>query len=278
MTPIVLVAVNARFIHPPFGLMCLRAALGPLRSQSKIHEFILKTPVGEMVEAVAAEEPQVVGLSVYLWNRSQMTDFAQGLRDRLPGVVLVAGGPEMDGAGDDDPLVRLADHVILGEGEVPFRALCERVLRIPGPLPVPRDPEAPRPSPYDEYTDEDLTHRLTYVETSRGCAFTCSFCTSANAPGVQNLPLEPFFADMDRLLDRGAKKLKFLDRSFNLHPSRTAEILDFFLDRLAQRRFFVHFEMVPDRFPPELKDRLRRFPPGSLQLEVGVQTLDPEVS
>jgi len=264
VTPIVLVAINARYIHPPFGLMCLRAALGPLRDQSLIVEFTLKTSVEEMAQVVAAESPRVVGFSVYLWNKTKMEALGERLRQLCPGVILVAGGPE--------PIEGM-DGVVEGPGEEPFRALCEVMIGIPEGI-------APSlvASPYDEYTDHDLKNRLTYVETSRGCAFTCSFCTSAAHPIVKSLPIEDCLAAFEKLLARGARRIKFLDRSFNLNPARANIVLDFFLDRLKEYEFFIHFEMVPDRFPPKLKERLARFPAGVLQLEIGIQTLNPAVT
>jgi len=270
MADIALVAIRAHYIHPPFALYCLRAALGSLRDRSQIFDFSAKTPVEEMEDEVVAQAPRVVGFSVYLWNRDTTVELARRLRQRLPGVVLVAGGPEITGAPVESPLRQAFDTTIDGPGEVPFRRLCERVL---GEI-----PEMPGKagSPYDEYADEEFRDRLTYVESSRGCAFRCSFCTSALDPGVENLPLEPFLSDLGRLLARGARRLKFLDRSFNLDIDRACAILDFVLAHPGYE--FVHFELVPDRLPLQLRERLCRFPPGTLRLEVGVQTLDPEVS
>lgn len=283
MADIVLVAVNANYIHAPFGLFCLRSALGPLRSRSRILEFSVKSDGAEMTEAVVAEAPKVVGFAVYLWNRDRMVALAGALRARLPGVVLVAGGPEVTGAPASSDLRRAFDHCIDGPGEEPFRRLCTGVLGAPAQAPA-QAPAVDQFSPYDEYTDHDLRHRLTYVEASRGCAFRCSFCTSADGPRVENLPLGPFLADLGRLVDRGARRIKFLDRSFNLDIGRACAIVDWFLDRPEirhpdpNREFFVHFELVPDRVPAELGRRLARFPAGTLRLEVGVQTLDPAVS
>jgi hypothetical protein len=88
---------------------------------------------------------------------------------------------------------------------------------------------------------------------------------------------------MDRLIRRGARNFKFLDRSFNADPERALAIMDFFLDRAgtppqAGGPLCVHFEMVPGAFPPALREKLRRFPPGTLRLEVGIQTLNPQVA
>jgi hypothetical protein len=78
---------------------------------------------------------------------------------------------------------------------------------------------------------------------------------------------------MGALIDRGARGFKFLDRTFNLDMGRAVRVMEFFLGRL-EPGLYVHFEMVPSRFPPELRQVLRRFPPGSLRLELGIQTLN----
>jgi len=165
---------------------------------------------------------------------------------------------------------------------------------------------------YHLYTNEDLEKKLIYVESSRGCPFSCDFCLSAVKAGnndqvtenkeqvtenreqrtgnkekcaaVREFPLEPFFAQMDDLINRGVKTFKFLDRTFNTNIPRAIKICNFFLDKLEdrmnkmQKSFVVHFEMVPSIFPQELRDVLSRFPPGSLRLEIGIQTLNPEVA
>lgn len=131
--------------------------------------------------------------------------------------------------------------------------------------------------PYDEYTDTDIAHRLVYVEASRGCPFECEFCLSALDVPVRQFPLEPFLTAMDRLLARGVLQFKFVDRTFNLNLGVSRRILEFFLDRLRPG-LFLHFETIPDRLPGELRELITRFPAGTLQFEVGIQTFNPEVA
>jgi hypothetical protein len=129
---------------------------------------------------------------------------------------------------------------------------------------------------YRLYTAEDLERKLTYVEVSRGCPFGCEFCLSSGGR-VREFPLDRFLAEMETLIRRGARSYKFLDRTFNLDIERAARIMEFFLERLKPP-MYVHFEMVPARFPPELRQILTRFPPGSLRLELGIQTLNPKTA
>ena len=132
-------------------------------------------------------------------------------------------------------------------------------------------------SPYEFYSDEDLAHRVVYVEASRGCPFTCEFCLSSLDVPVRAFPTEAFLSAMQRLLDRGAAQFKFVDRTFNLHLPTSMGILQFFLDRWREG-LFLHFEMVPDRLPDALRELIRKFPPGAVQFEVGIQTFDDTVS
>jgi len=132
-------------------------------------------------------------------------------------------------------------------------------------------------SPYDFYTDEDLAHRVVYVEASRGCPFTCEFCLSSLDVPVRAFPLDAFLSAMQRLLDRGATQFKFVDRTFNLHLPTSMGILQFFLDRWRDG-LFLHFEMIPDRLPEQLRALIKKFPPGAVQFEVGIQTFDDATS
>jgi len=142
---------------------------------------------------------------------------------------------------------------------------------------------------YHLYTDEDITQKLIYVESTRGCPFECEFCLSAvkseeSSRAVREFPLEPFLADMDTLVNRGVKTFKFLDRTFNANINRAVKICEFFLQKLEERKreghapFVVHFEMVPSLFTQALCETLALFPPDTLRLEIGIQTLNPEVS
>jgi hypothetical protein len=130
--------------------------------------------------------------------------------------------------------------------------------------------------PYDHYTDADLAHRLLYVEASRGCPFKCEFCLSSLDKTAKAFPMDAFLHAMDSLYRRGARNFKFVDRTFNLKVDTSVRILQFFLDRLTHD-LFVHFEVIPDHLPDRLKVLIAQFPPGVLQLEVGVQTFNMEV-
>ena len=280
-TDVVLATLNAKYIHASFGLRCLRANLGAWRERSVIREFTINDRPVDVVESILAHQPKVVGLGVYVWNATLMLTVVRLLKQVAPRVVVVIGGPEVSHELDQQEIVRLADHVVTGEGERAFAELVEATLSgrkfltkvLAGGLP---DLETTALA-YEEYTDEDIAHRVIYVEASRGCPFSCEFCLSSLDTKVRNIPLPTLLAALDKLITRGVRALKFVDRTFNLSPKISNALLDFVLAR-QQLGVFAHFEMIPDRFPEALRTRIAEFPDGAIQLEVGIQTFDPETS
>jgi radical SAM superfamily enzyme YgiQ (UPF0313 family) len=281
MPDIVLATLNAKYIHASFGLRYLMANLGELQDRACIAEFVINQQPLEIVEAILAHKPRIVGFGVYIWNVEQTTEVVALLKRICPDLIIILGGPEVSYETEGQEIVALADHVITGEADVKFADVCRGILIgdsspekvIAAELPALNN----LASPYDHYTDEDLKNRVIYVEASRGCPFTCEFCLSSLDIPVRAFATEAFLASMQRLLDRGAMQFKFVDRTFNLHLPTSSAILQFFLDRWREG-LFLHFEMVPDRLPEQLRGLIRQFPAGAVQFEVGIQTFDDATS
>ena len=276
---IVLATLNARWIHAAFGLRYLHANLGELRDDAQILEFTNSERPIDIAEAILAENPRVIGLGVYVWNATESLELVRMLRAIAPDVVIVIGGPEVSHEVDQQEICALADHVVTGEADLVFADVCRRLRdgeavehRIAASPPAPGDLTLP----YGLYDDEDVEHRVLYVEASRGCPFRCEFCLSSLDRGVRAFDLDPFLGELEQLYARGARTFKFVDRTFNLKIDNTSRILEFFLSR--DEPVFAHFEMIPDRFPDELRHIVRQFEPGRLQFEVGIQTFNPEVA
>jgi hypothetical protein len=174
----------------------------------------------------------------------------------------------------------MADYVITGEADLKFAQVCRQLLAGDRPsskiIPAELPHFAELALPYDLYDEQDVAHRIIYVEASRGCPFTCEFCLSSLDIPVRQAPLAALLANLERLMARGVRQLKFVDRTFNLNLDVSRTILEFFLERYQPGHFF-HFEMVPDRLPDALREVIARFPAGALQLEVGIQTFNEEV-
>ncbi len=281
MPEIVLATLNAKYIHASFGLRYLLANLGELRPRAVLEEFIINQRPLDIAEKILSHNPRIIGLGVYIWNVTLTTELVAILKKIRPDITVVLGGPEVSYESDQQEIVRLADYTITGEADLAFAQLCRQLLAGTAPtqkiIPAPLPDFASLALPYDEYTADDIAHRLIYVEASRGCPFSCEFCLSSLDIPVRQAPIDPFLATLDRLLERGVLHFKFVDRTFNLNLAVSRRILEFFLARLKPG-LFLHFEMVPDRLPPELRELIARFPAGMMQLEVGIQTFNTEVA
>lgn len=278
---ILLVTLNATYQHCAFGLRYLKANMRELQERTEILELTTALPAKDIAERILARRPSIVGFGVYIWNTRQTEDVIAVLKRISPGLCIVLGGPEVSHEAASQSLCARADHVIQGEADLLFYEFCAARLR--GEPPQDKFLRGPLPelsslcSPYALYSDDDIKNRIIYVEASRGCPYKCEYCLSSLDQSVRSFPLEKFLKDLEELLERGARSFKFVDRTFNLSPTVSTAILRFFLDRI-DLGLFLHFEMVPDRLPESLKDLIKRFPPGSLQFEIGIQTWNPEVA
>jgi radical SAM superfamily enzyme YgiQ (UPF0313 family) len=280
VSSIVLATLNAKFIHAAVGLRYLAANMGELADRTHLLEFTIHQRPVDIVEQLLARRPTIVGLGVYIWNAEASAAVVDLIKRVAPAVVVVLGGPEVSYEYEAQPIFARADYLIRGEGDLAFAELCARVLA--GKRPLVKVIEGGTPPlaelalPYARYDDQDIAQRVLYVEASRGCPYRCEFCLSSLDKRVRTFDLDALFTAFDALLARGARRFKFVDRTFNLDLPRSAAILDFFWSRYCEG-LFLHFEMVPDRLPDELRGRLARFPAGAVQLEVGIQSLDPAV-
>jgi hypothetical protein len=298
---IVFSTFNARYSHTALALRCLRANLGDLHDRSVIVEFDNSLSPQAAAEKLLAHNPRTVLFSVYIWNLTVTAETAAILKTVHPEIQIVIGGPEVSYEYKELALFRTADHLICGEGEEVIEKLCRDLLAGKTPPKVIHAPPADLKTvalPYGEYTDEDIAHRRIYVETSRGCPFKCEYCLSSIEPGVRFFPPERLFspetksrgaaaiamatkrseaAMFGKLIERGVRIFKFLDRSFNINAAHAAAVLRYFLEN-RRDGMMLHLEWEPDHLPPTLEKLLAEAPPGFLQLEVGVQTFNPEIS
>jgi radical SAM superfamily enzyme YgiQ (UPF0313 family) len=295
---ILLAAFNARYAHTSFGARYLLANMGDLTKQTELIEFDLQVQPRIAVEKILARAPRIVSIGCYIWNIELVTKIAALLKSLRPEITLILGGPEISYETEQQEIFRYADHVICGEGEIEFPNLCYELFNHEdtmdsknGKLGAPSCSSSLRSKishaepvdvteielPYDLYTDDDIKHRAMYVEASRGCPFRCEYCMSSLDPCVRYFPKDRFMAAMQRLLDRGARHFKFVDRSFNIDIDFALEILAFFKARY-ETGMMLHFEIIPDRLPDELMAAVSDCPPGMLQFEIGIQTFNESVA
>ena len=213
------------------------------------------------------------------------------LRAALPNSVIVLGGPEVS----YNPKAVLeecfwCDYVLCGEGEYPFAALCDALncsksadipglCRRDGDKIIVSDPYSDAsepPSPYcDEYF-EALKGRIAYLETSRGCPYSCAFCLSSIS-SLRFFDMERAKADMLRLAQSGTQTVKLIDRTFNANRKRSKELWQFIISEHGKgipEGICFHFEIAGDILDAESIEILNSAPKGSMQLEIGLQSFN----
>ncbi len=281
MTNLCLVAVNSAWYQSNPALYYLRGTLRGLPYKVRILDFTNSEPIGDVLASIYRCKPAVLCFSVYVWNRSFLQALIPGLRKLLPEVRIVLGGPEAspEGFGLDS-----ADYVIKGPGEGAFRLLAESGFTLPGGVYTALAPQLrDLPFPYRMADKPALQDRLIYYETSRGCPFRCVYCLSAN--DLRNeTRFDPanaadrrrLYRELDKLVALQPRTLKFVDRSFNIHPRLARLIWDYAIRRELPCEF--HFEIYPDLLTEEDIILLEKVPPGRIRFEIGIQTVNPAVS
>lgn len=304
MSAIVLATFNARYQHAAFGLRYLLANLGELCAEATLREFDLQKNPEQAAAQILAHQPQLVGLGVHIWNVRQTAALIAALRRAAPNITVVLGGPEISYETQTHPLTPHADFVICGEADLAFADLCRAVLAGQPPREKILRPPPPDPArlalPYEFYSDHDLATRFVYLEASRGCPFGCEYCVSAIDRGVRRFAWARLRPEFEQLLARGARRIKFVDRTFNLDLDLGRAVLEFFYAHAEGRAtppaepsrlaggsagrlalpadLQVHIEITPACLTEAWRELLRRAPPGLLRLEVGVQTFDAAIN
>ena len=281
MPHIILCTLNARYIHASLGLRYLYANMGELQDQSRLLEFTINQRPIDIVEKLLDEQPEIIGFGIYIWNTQQTTEVIQLLKTVAPEIKIIIGGPEVTYEYESQTAFQMADYCIPGTGDLAFADTCRKILN---KQPLLNKLIQPQPFslhdiqlPYEYYTDEDIANRIIYVEASRGCPFKCEFCLSSLDKTVYPFDLDIFLGEMQKLFDRGVRSFKFIDRTFNLKIDSSIRIMEFFLQKMQKDKVYLHFELIPDHLPEKLREIIQRFPPHSLQFEIGIQTFNPDV-
>lgn len=281
VSKILLSTLNSTYQHTSFGLRYLKANLKELEADCEIQEFTISQKPEDIVEKILIKKPLILGFGVYIWNTQPTYEVISLIKKIAPEIVIVLGGPEVSYETESQAIVQVSDYVIKGEADFQFYELSSQILSEIRPdqkiwkavLPAIDQIK----TPYHLFNETDLTNRILYVEASRGCPYKCEYCLSSLDVTVRNFPINPFLNELELLIQKGARTFKFVDRTFNLSPKISTQILEFFLKH-SDKQLFLHFEMVPDRLPDELKYLIEQFPVGSLQFEIGIQTWNPSVA
>ena len=197
---IILSTLNARYAHASLGLRYLLANMGELQDRTRLQEFVIGAKTTDIVEKLLAQQPRIIGFGVYIWNVEETGRVVAMLKQVAPQVVIVLGGPEVSYEPQQQAIVHAADYLITGWGDVSFPQLCRAILH--GPQPLMKIHAGVQPPldeiklPYALYSEQDLKHRILYVEASRGCPFKCEFCLSSLDKTAWPFELERFLGEL----------------------------------------------------------------------------------
>jgi len=287
--------INLVSIHPcpspqsvPLANAFLKAFALESNASISLIDLFLGQDAASCAVGLANPAPVAVGFSIYVWNRELACKIAVELRQRQPGVKLFCGGPEVTANPGSILDLGIFDFVIIGEGEIPFLSLCQKLSagedysRIPGvvtgeaaatqpPSPVTSLDELP--SPYltgviDTHTTPGILWQL-----SRGCSFTCDFCfDSRGIHGVRHFSLERVELELRHFAATGVTQVFVLDSTFNLNPERAKKILRM-IKKYAPNIHF-HFEVRNEFIDREMA---KLFAQTACSLQIGLQSADQEV-
>jgi len=287
-----LVAVNAKFIHSNPAIYSLRAFAGEeLRQYTELAEYTINQPMQEILEDIYHRDPDVIGFSCYIWNWRQVRELLAELPKVLPDVQIWLGGPEV--SYDADKLLEKLPYVkgiMVGEGEAVFRDLmkyytCQgkepfslknvRGLCLRSGYTQPQELTDLSSIPFLYENPELFTNRIIYYETSRGCPYRCSYCLSSIDKTVRFRDINVVKKELQFFLDHNVKQVKFVDRTFNCRHEHAMEIWQYIYEHDNGVTNF-HFEISADILREEEITLLNKLRPGLAQLEIGVQTANPD--
>lgn len=287
-----LAAINAKFIHSNPAIYSLRAYAGEeLQQYIELAEYTINQPVPEILADLYRRDPDVIGLSCYIWNWRCVQELLRELPKLLPDTSVWLGGPEVsyypENIVAEYPFVK---GIMVGEGETVFRKLME-YYTYQGTEPfclkdVPglylrsgyTRPQKPAELGAIPFLYRDLTpfsNRILYYETSRGCPYRCSYCLSSIDKTVRFRDIGIVKQELQYFLDHRVKQVKFIDRTFNCSHEHGTEIWKYLYEHDNGVTNF-HFEISADILREDEIALLNKLRPGLAQLEIGVQSTNPE--
>ncbi|MBO5198335.1 MAG: B12-binding domain-containing radical SAM protein [Lachnospiraceae bacterium] len=307
-----LIALNAKYIHSNPAVYCLRsytaAKDAALADQVVIAEYTINQETDEILQAIYEQKPDVAAFSCYIWNIRRIKELVRELKKVLPGTDIWLGGPEVSfDAGERLKELPEVTGVMRGEGEETVYELvqtyagkCEtgnryganaeeniaaRLAGIRGITWRDADGEIKENEVRGEldfselpfaYQDlKEFENRIIYYETSRGCPYSCSYCLSSIDRRVRFRKMELVKKELDFFLTNRVAQVKFVDRTFNCKKSHAMEIWRYIKEHDNGVTNF-HFEISADQIDEEELALLSEFRPGLIQLEIGVQSTNPE--
>ena len=293
---ILLAACNAKYIHSNLAVYNLKSCSGEYTSQVVIKEYTINQIRDDILKDIYLEQPDVICFSCYIWNISFVKELVPDLKKILPHAEFWAGGPEVS----YDAVEFLKKNpaffgVMVGEGEETFHELAgyyierkpETLKEIRG-VAFSNKTKVPDivhtgwrelmdlskvPFAYSNLTE--FKNRIIYYESSRGCPFSCSYCLSSIDKKLRFRDIELVKKELQFFIDHKVPQVKFVDRTFNCKHDHAMAIWRYITEHDNGITNF-HFEISADLLREEELALMKTMRPGLIQLEIGVQSTNPE--
>jgi len=282
---ILLVSINAKYIHTNNAVRLLKANSD---FDIDIYEYTIKDNITKIITDIKEYNPDVLGLSIYIWN---ISIFKKILKDlSLEDSCIIIGGPEVSYESSDFLKSYPVDFIIKGEGELVFNELLHAInlsedysmisnlIYLKDNL-ITHTPLLEIANldqlnlPY--FFKDDITHipnKISYIETSRGCPYNCSYCLSSLEKKVRFFNMDKVKDTIIYLMNHGSKTIKFLDRTFNANK-KTLELFDFIIHNNNNNKTVFQFEITGDVLDPKIIEYINKKAPKNLfRFEIGIQS------
>lgn len=275
---ILLFAMNGSYSHTCLAVYCLRNALEREGFTPKILEANLRDRRDAVLQSLYDERADIYSFSCYIWNIEEMLALSCDLKALLPSSKIIFGGPEASFGIDRFERVAYIDHIVCGEGESVLPKLCAAIESRETPERVIKGEKSYAMG--DEgvlYRDGDYeAGKMLYYESSRGCPYNCAYCLSSAESGVRAKSVEQTLSDLLEFekLSSDIKIIKFVDRTFNCDRKRASAIWRALADEKYTKNY--HFEICASLLDEESFSVLSKLPKGKIQLEVGLQSTNPD--
>ena len=257
---ILIIGINAKYSHTSLAVYSISAFLKSKNIENTALEYTINDSYHSIFYDIVKQKPNVIGFSTYIWNISIVKRLISDIKKALPNVKIILGGPE---AGYSDEKFIGVDKIIASDGETEFfNYLTDSNDKIEFEnLPFP-------------YPASLGTGKTAYYESSRGCPYKCSYCISSIEKNLRFKRLETVKKDISFFIDNGFKKVKFIDRTFNINQN-AYEIFEFIIAN-DNGNIGFHFEIKAELFSDKDIELLSKARKGLIQLEIGLQSLNPD--
>ena len=293
---ILLAACNAKYIHSNLAVYNLKSCSGKYSPQVVIREYTINQIKDEILKDIYLEQPDVICFSCYIWNISFVKELVPDLKKILPDADFWAGGPEV--SYDAEQFLRKNPAffgVMVGEGEETFQELAgyyierkpENLKEIRGVAFRNKDkvPDIVHTGwrelmdlskvPFAYQDLAEFKNRIIYYESSRGCPFSCSYCLSSIDKKLRFRDVELVKKELQFFIDHKVPQVKFVDRTFNCKHDHAMAIWRYITEHDNGVTNF-HFEISADLLREEELALMKTMRPGLIQLEIGVQSTNPQ--